>query len=156
MRVRKPKIPPEVQGFMNRFRPEMNETQLTNSIAFVVLSESGNIDEVTASEHPDVFAPWEPDVDYVVGNLRRYGEKLYKCVQAHRSQPDWTPDAAASLWVVAGDPAEEWPQWSQPIGAADAYMTGDKVTHNEKHWISQVDNNVWEPGVYGWAEQAGD
>ena len=68
----------------------------------------------------------------------------------------WTPDAAVSLWVVAGDPAEEWPAWSQPIGAQDAYMSGDKASHNEKHWVSDYDNNVWEPGVFGWHEDAGN
>lgn len=31
-------------------------------------------------------------------------------------------------------------------------MTGDKVRHNDKVWISIIDNNVWEPGVYGWNE----
>ena len=128
----------------------MDETALVTNIAFVVLAEAGTIDEVTATEHTSVFAEWGPDVDYAVGNLRRYGEKLYKCIQAHRSQSDWTPDVAVSLWVKAGDPAEEWPEWSQPIGAQDAYMSGDKVTHNGAHWISNTDNNVWEPGVYGW------
>lgn len=126
------------------------ETALATSIAFVVLAEAGTIDEVTAAEHTSVFSEWEPDVNYAVGNLRRYCEKLYKCIQAHRSQSDWTPDVAVSLWAKAGDPAEEWPEWSQPIGAQDAYMSGDKVTHNGKHWVSNADNNVWEPGVYGW------
>ena len=128
--------------------------KLVDSIVFVKLAETGAIDEVTATEHTEIFAAWEPDVQYESGNLRRYPEsdgKLYKCIQAHKSQADWTPDVAVSLWVVAGDPAEEWPEWSQPIGAQDAYMSGDKVSHNEKHWISSVDANVWEPGVYGWA-----
>ena len=127
--------------------------QLVDSIVFVILAESGAIDEVTATEHSEIFAPWEPDVDYKAGQLRTYGEdgKLYKCIQAHKSQTDWTPDVAVSLWVVAGDPAEEWPEWSQPIGAQDAYMSGDKVSHRDQHWISSVDANVWEPGVYGWA-----
>lgn len=131
---------------------KMSETNLVTSIAFVALAENGTLDEVTATEHLSVFAPWEPNIDYAVGNLRRYGDALYKCIQAHRSQDDWTPDAAVSLWAKAGDPTEEWPEWSQPIGAADAYMAGDKVAHNEKHWTSDVDNNVWEPGVYGWTE----
>ena len=130
----------------------MSETNLVTSIAFVALAENGTLDEVTATEHLSVFAPWEPNVDYIVGNLRKHEDVLYKCIQAHHSQGDWTPDVAVSLWVKAGDPAEEWPAWSQPVGAADAYMAGDKVTHNEKHWTSDVDNNVWEPGVYGWTE----
>ena len=59
---------------------------------------------------------------------------------------------SASLWKEIGDPAAEWPEWSQPIGAVDAYALGDKVSHNDKHWISTCDSNVWEPGVYGWEE----
>ena len=129
---------------------KMSETNLVTSIAFVALAENGTIDEVTATEHLSAFAPWEPNVNYVVGNLRTYEDKLYKCVQPHTSQSDWTPDKVPALWAKAGDPAEEWPEWSQPIGAQDAYMSGDKVSHNNGHWISNTDNNVWEPGVYGW------
>ena len=70
----------------------------------------------------------------------------------HTSQEDWTPEAAASLWAVTADPAEEWPAWSQPVGAHDAYNAGDKVSHNDKHWTSNQDGNVWEPSVYGWSE----
>ena len=135
---------------------DISDINATTNIAFVVLAENGTIDEVTAGEHMSVFAPWEPDIDYVVGNLRVYPEtgdqKLYKCVQAHHSQSDWTPDVAVSLWSTASDPAIEFPDWSQPVGAHDAYNTGDKVSHNGKHWVSEVDANVWEPGIYGWNE----
>lgn len=133
--------------------------QSTAAIAFVLMAENGTLDEATAAEHIDVFAAWQPDVAYTVGNLRTYGQgedvKLYKCVQAHTSQADWTPDVSASLWAVAGDPTEEWPAWSQPIGAHDAYALGDKVSHGGQRWVSTVDGNVWEPGVYGW-EVEGD
>ena len=71
-------------------------------------------------------------------------------IQAHTSQADWPPPAAPALWAVTSDPADEWPEWSQPLGAHDAYQKGDKVTHNGKHWVSGADGNVWEPGVYGW------
>lgn len=63
-----------------------------------------------------------------------------------------TTKKAASLWAVAADPEEEWPAWSQPLGAHDAYALGAKVSHNERHWVSDVDNNVWEPGVANWTE----
>lgn len=46
-------------------------------------------------------------------------------------------------------------EWVQPSGAHDAYMTGAVVTHDGKTWISTVDSNVWEPGVYGWEEYSG-
>ena len=129
-------------------------TALTNSITFVALTENGTIDPVTAGEHTELFAAWEPGVSYTVGNVRRYGDKLFQCIQAHVSQADWTPDKTASLWKNIADPAEEWPEWSQPIGAQDAYSTGDKVSYSGKHWVSNCDNNVWTPGVYGWDEVA--
>ena len=122
------------------------------AITFVTLAENGSIDEITASEHADLFTPWVEGVQYSVGQLREYMGVLYKCVQEHTSQADWTPDVAVSLWSKTIDPAEEYPEWSQPIGSHDAYNTGDKVTYNKKHWISTCDNNVWQPGVYGWNE----
>lgn len=73
------------------------------SIAFVALAEAGSIDEVTAGEHADMFASWEPVVSYAVGNIRRHDGQLYKCIQAHVSQADWTPDAAVSLWTKIAD-----------------------------------------------------
>lgn len=129
-----------------------NDIEKTNgslSIAFVTLAENGAIDDVTAGEHAEMFSEWVSGVAYAAGNIRRYGEKLYKCLQAHTSQEGWEPDAAASLWKVIGDPTVEYPEWSQPVGAGDAYMTGDKVSHADKHWVSTVDNNVWEPGAPG-------
>lgn len=98
----------------------------------------------------DLFVNWFTDTTYAVGDRVKYNDTLYKCVQAHTSQSDWTPDLTPALWTVVS--VEEWPEWVQPTGAQDAYMTGDKVSHNEKHWISTADNNVWEPGVYGWEE----
>lgn len=129
------------------YREEIDKNKLTSDIVFVLLAENGTMDEVTATEHLDVFAQWEPSVSYTVGNLRAYQDKLYKCLQAHTSQEDWTPDVTPALWKEAGNPADEWPQWSQPIGAVDAYMKGDKVSYEEKHWISNTDNNVWAPGT---------
>lgn len=134
------------------YRKEIDKNKLTSDIVFVLLAENGTMDEVTATEHLDVFAQWEPQVEYKVGNLRAYNDKLYKCLQTHTSQEDWAPDATPALWKEAGNPADEWPQWSQPIGAMDVYMKGDKVSYNDKHWISNVDNNSWAPGVYGWDE----
>lgn len=132
---------------------EIEKTATTNGIVFTTMAEAGNIDDVTAAEHADLFSPWAYPVNYTAGQIRRYTDgKLYKCLQAHTSQADWTPDTAVSLWVSISDPAEEWPEWSQPQGAHDAYEQGAKVSHNEKHWTSDVANNVWEPGVYGWTE----
>ena len=137
---------------IDSYRIEIDRNKLTSDIVFVLLAENGTIDEVTATEHIETFARWESAVKYEVGNLRAYNDCLYKCLQAHTSQEDWTPDITPSLWKIAGNPMDEWPEWSQPIGATDAYMNGDKVSYQDKHWISITDNNVWAPGVYGWQE----
>lgn len=128
------------------------DVEAATSIAFVVLSENNTIDDVTVAEHPTMFANWEVGIGYSVGNIRNYNGNLYRCVQAHTSQESWSPENAASLWAKIGDPTVEYPEWSQPIGAHDAYMNGDKVSYNNSNWVSTVDNNVWQPGVYGWEE----
>ena len=121
---------------------EITKATEAGGIVFVTLAEAGSIDAETAAEHADLFAEWAFPVGYTVGQIRRYNGTLYKCVQAHTSQADWTPDTASSLWSKTSDPAEEWPEWSQPVGAHDAYSKGAKVSHKEKHWISMVDSNV--------------
>lgn len=104
-----------------------------------------------ALESIDLFPEWMPQISIVKDKRYRYNGQLYKAVQSHTSQSDWTPDIVPALFVKVS--VEDWPEWVQPTGAHDAYMSGDKVSHNNKHWICNTDNNVWEPGVYGWAEQ---
>ena len=99
----------------------------------------------------ELFPAWKAGISYAVGDRVSYDRTLYKVIQAHTSQADWTPAAAASLFVRVDDPAEEWPEWRQPTGAHDAYAKGAKVSHNSKHWISDVDSNVWEPPTM-WSE----
>ena len=115
---------------------ELDAVTSTTSIIFVTLAEAGQIDNTTVVEHAAQFGEWAYPVTYKVGAIRLYEGRLYQCVQAHTSQEDWTPPAAASLWAEIADPAEEWPKWSQPIGAHDAYNAGDKVSHNDKKWKS--------------------
>ena len=113
---------------------------------------SVNLDDDSALDNIDVFPKWRAGVSYEMGDRVRCEEVLYKVLQAHISQEDWTPDIAVSLYVDIADPQEEFPEWVQPTGAHDVYELGAKVSHNGKHWISIVDNNSWEPGVYGWEE----
>lgn len=103
-----------------------------------------------ALECATLFTAWSAGISVAVGDRMEYGGKLYKCVQAHTTAAEWPPDATPALWTEIS--VEEWPEWRQPTGAQDAYNKGDKVSHSGKHWISTVDANTWEPGVYGWEE----
>lgn len=109
------------------------------------------LDDETALTGVELFPMWAIGRAYAVDDRVQHNGTLYKCIQAHTSQADWTPDATPALWIVVT--VEEWPEWVQPTGAQDAYAKDSKVTHNGKKWISSYDANVWEPGVYGWEEQ---
>lgn len=105
-----------------------------------------------ALEAVELFPIWESDTEYTTDERVSYADKLYRCVQSHTSQANWTPDVTPALWTEVAKPGEI-PVWKQPTGAQDAYQKGDKVHYPGKDdpvYISTVDNNVWEPGVYGW------
>ena len=99
-----------------------------------------------------LYPAWSAQDTYDAGERVRFDGTLYKCLQPHAAQPDWTPTAAPSLWakVLTSDTGEPLP-WEQP-DSTNPYMQGDKVTHGGKTWVSAIDNNIWEPGVYGWEE----
>ena len=106
------------------------------------------LDDETALTGVELFPAWAIGKAYAVSDRAQYNGTLYKCVQAHTSQADWTPDATPALWVVVS--IDEYPEWVQPTGAHDAYNTGDKVSYNGKHYVCTIDGNAYAPDVYGW------
>ena len=120
---------------------------------------AADADAMTADELAacaPLFDAWDGgSVAYAVDDIVAYGGALYRCVQAHTSQAGWTPDATRALWTPMGlsmDDPEAVPEWVQPTGAHDAYAKGSHVMHNGTEWVSDLDANVWEPGVSGWTQ----
>lgn len=113
---------------------------------------AASLSDDEALESIELFPLWAVSTDYAIDVRVRYDGTLYKCLTAHTSQTTWKPDVSPSLWVRVDDPSIEWPEWKQPLGSTDAYPLGAKVSHNSKHWISDYDVNIWEPGVFGWSE----
>lgn len=113
-------------------------------------------DESTMMEIADIYPPYEIDKHYKIGDVFSWGvnadneTQLYMVLQEHTSAEQWKPDEATSLYKKVGITPSGYPIWTQPLGASDAYMKGDIVQHTGSLWKSNVDNNVWEPGVYGW------
>lgn len=62
----------------------------------------------------------------------------------------WEP--GVSSWHLCSSPGDGPPEWLQPSGYTDSYNTGDQVTYDGTVWVSDVDQNVWAPGVHGWTE----
>lgn len=111
-----------------------------------------------AMEIATVYPAWEANHSYAVGEIVSYGTnsvgdpQLYKVVQAHVSQAEWTPSVVPSLYDAFGLDESGYPLWAQPSGAHDAYNTGDIVNYNGILYKSLIDGNVWSPDVYpaGW------
>ena len=120
--------------------------------------QSANLDDDKAMEVADLYPAWQPMKSYAVDEIIKYGvnsdneTQLYKVIQAHTSQVDWTPDAIPSLYKAIGFTNEGVGIWTQPLGSSDAYMKDDVVSYDNELWTSDVDNNVWQPGVYGWTK----
>lgn len=131
-------------------------TQKAATVMFRALAQTDVITATDALDNAEMFPVWGDNIGQraEAGSYWRHGDKLYRvnAGQGHTVQADWAPDKAASLFSLAANPAEEWPEWIQPTGAHNAYAKGAKVTHNGKHWISGYEANTWVPGVYGWEE----
>jgi hypothetical protein len=105
-----------------------------------------------------VFPKYEVGKAYKSKEVFSYGEnsvgdtQLYKVLQDHTSAEEWTPDTATSLYNKIGVTEDGYPEWVQPLGASDAYNTGDIVSYYGTLYRSKIDGNVWSPIDYptGW------
>lgn len=105
-----------------------------------------------------VFPAYEVGKAYKTKQVFSYGvngvgdPQLYQVLQDHTSSAEWTPDTATSLYKAIGVTSSGYPEWVQPLGASDAYNTGDIVSYNSTLYKSIIDGNVWSPDVYpaGW------
>lgn len=111
-----------------------------------------SLSDEDALEAVELFPAWAEGTVYAADQRVRYSGKLYRCVQGHTSQSDWTPDKTPALWTEVAKPGEI-PVWRQPTGAQDAYNKGDRVHYPDADgpiYESIVNANVWAPGIYGW------
>lgn len=115
---------------------------------------------VDMMEVPSVFPKYQVGKAYKTKEVFRYGEnavgdpQLYQVLQDHTSAEHWAPDASPSLYKKVGVTEDGYPEWVQPLGASDAYNTGDIVSHNGTLYKSLIDGNVWDPSAYpqGWEQ----
>lgn len=134
-----------------KLRQQIMGKDLVASVTFVTLAHNEMIDEVTITEHADLFVIWDENWRGKRGDIVSDEGKLYKSIHdVTDAGQNRKPSATPSMWTPIGNPGEEWPEWSQPLGGHDAYDKGAKVSHKGKHWTSDVAGNVWEPGTYGW------
>lgn len=120
----------------------------------LIVKASASLSDEDAIEAVELFDEWKTGTEYVPDIRVGHNGKLYRCVQAHTSQEDWTPDATPALWTEVA-PEGVIPVWKKPTGAQDAYNTGDRVHFPDADgpvYESTIDGNVWSPEAYqaGW------
>lgn len=128
----------------------MNKTKILNLRKAIEIGSTNLTDEVALTA-VELFPTWRPNYHYKINDRVQYNKVLYKVLQEHDSQETWTPDNSPSLFTKVLIIENEILEWQQPE-STNPYMQGDKVLHNGKTWESEINNNVWEPGIYGWRE----
>lgn len=133
----------------------MSKIERARQLRAVIEKASASLPDQDALEALELFPAWSGEsAEYITGERIRYNGTLYTVLQAHISQEDWTPEAAASLFarVLIPDP-EVIPVWEQP-NSTNPYMEGDKVLFNGKTYECQMNNCVWSPADYpaAWKE----
>lgn len=120
----------------------------------LIVKAAESLNDSDALDGVELFDRWHIGMELTANQRISHEEKLYRVVQAHTAQEGWEPDKTPALFTEIAKPGEI-PVWKQPTGQQDAYMKGDKVHYPEKGdpvYVSNVDYNVWQPGVYGWDE----
>ena len=132
----------------------MNRTKILNLRKAIETSSAALSDEIALTA-VELFPQWKTGYHYQINDRVQYNKVLYNVLQEHDSQENWTPDNSPSLFARVLVIDNQILEWQQP-DSTNPYMKGDKVLHNNSTWISDVDNNVWEPGVYGWSVEGGN
>lgn len=98
-----------------------------------------------------VFPLWAASQEVAVGYECVHFFKLYRCLQAHKTQADWEPQNTPALWLSVS-PSGTIPEFVQPTGSHDAYNIGDQVLFEGVVYESTINANVWSPTAYpaGW------
>ena len=144
----------------------MNMTQtaleMRTALQYFVASLDAETQLDLMLEIPSVYPAYAVGKAYKTKDVFSYGinavgdPQLYQVLQDHTSAAEWTPDTAVSLYKAIGVTETCYPVWVQPLGATDAYNTGDIVSYNGALYISTIDGNVWAPDAYpaGWKAYA--
>lgn len=137
----------DVSQVRDEIKSVHNEVVQLSKVVFAKDLTDEEKEELT-SQYPD----YEVGASYQAGDVINYNGELYEVIQEHTSQADWQPDSTLSLYTpyLKGEIADKEVvhEWQQPLGAHDAYQTGDKVLFDGQVYESTKDANTWSPTDY--------
>ena len=120
----------------------------------VIVRQSHNRTEHEPADVPALFmvhredagqgVEWIAGEQVYVGTERTYEGSTYRCLQAHVTQSDWTPDATPALWAVVAEEPEPTDEWQVGV----SYAIGDVVTYKGIQYEcrqAHTSQAGWEP-----------
>lgn len=115
--------------------PSESEMQQEAILQLAKIQAEEITDDEKALSAKALYDKWDGNgVEYKTNQYTRYKDDLYKVLQNHTSQADWTPDTAHSLYSVVGKPGEgtkekpiEWK--SGMIAEKDKYYVDEDVIY---------------------------
>ena len=146
----------DVQKFSKKhplWLEKLPESQIADDVAPLI--QGGVLkSDLTDEEYAQIisgYTAWTVGLNVETGIVYRYDNQLYRTIQTHVTQSDWTPDIVPALFALATPPSAI-ADWVQPAGAHDAYQIGDRVLFEGAVYESLIDANVWSPTAYpaGW------
>lgn len=132
------------------------EQRTPEQVAVEMAEEGKNEAQRKAREFEDnlsyiirLFPRWQSEVSYEAEEILSFKGRLYRVLQSHTSQNDWTPEITPSLFVdittrQVGEETGEIPEWEQPE-STNPYNKGDRVVFEGVIYESTIDENVWSP-----------
>ncbi len=101
---------------------------------------------------------WQPGIAVEVGDVYTFGAFLWRCLQAHITQGDWSPDLTPALWrkveIIPEDAVRVW-------AAGIDYIVGDEVAYPDENsplyecLQAHTSQEGWEPPMVSalWKEK---
>ena len=112
---------------------------------YITLAQNAPDELLSSGDYLSVFDSLCGDGSLIPArSVRRHDGQLYRANVDCWDRAENSPNTAPTLWTQIT--LEEWPDWVQPTGAHHANGVADQVTHNGKHYISQIDGNTTVPG----------
>ena len=82
------------------YRKKVVDGEMHEALRPYIEKAATSLDDNDAANAVALFPTWTIGIAVAVGERYQYADKLYKVVQAHTTQADWTPDATPAMWAV--------------------------------------------------------
>ena len=117
--------------------------QQLQKIRAMIEKAAKSLDDTDALDAPVLFPAWAVGITYSIGDRIDYNGKLYKVVQAHTSQEDWTPDQTPALYTEVAKPGQgDSPDNPIPYNNNMELLSGKYYSQNDVVYLCFRDTGI--------------